>query len=353
MKITMGIVLLVALLATPGRLNASPLRAFTFSQPRATTCMDDDWAFATGNAFTSVRNAILNPANFGPAGIVPRSIEFVSDTLLTPAALIGVDIILLSVQADSLHATEKLTAQEFVRQGGGLFYFGNNAARNLAESFGGLPGGVNAPCGAVSAAIPPVTGPFGTASGCIAPNYHLSFASPGPGSVFLSDGAPVGVTYTLESGRAILLNDEEWICHTTVTPPCGVSGNNGTRFTLFMNALAWINPSESFEFDPGQVGVPETAPAVALIATPNPFADRTTIRVDGSGLVQVTIFDAAGRSVRRLSAGASAGHGDAVEWDGMDDSGRRLPSGIYLVRVESEGGGGDGDVRTVRVWLVR
>jgi hypothetical protein len=351
MKLVQALALFVLLLALTGRVNASPLRVFTFSQPRATTCQDDDWAFATGNAFEDARNAILNPVNFGPAGVVPRNVEFVSDTLITPAALIGADIIFLSVFRDTLDAIEKITVVEFVRQGGGLYFFGNQAAASLAADFGGTAGTVGASCGFTSGAAPPVNGPFGTASGCMSPNYHLNFMSAGPGTVFLSDGAPVGVTYTHESGRAILHCDEEWITDFSVMPPCGVAGNNGSRHTMFMNAIAWVAPSESFEFDPSQVGVPEAPPLTTWTASPNPFADRTTIRLTAQGPIRLTIFDATGRPVRTLDARDPGAITHAFEWDGLSDSARPLPSGMYVFKASA--GGAAGVVQTGRLWLIR
>ena len=74
-------------------------------------------------------------------------------------------------------------------------------------------------------------------------------------------------------------------------------------------------------------------------AYPNPFNPST--RVDFSlaspGRVKLTIFDVAGRRVRTLlDERREAGHHE-VEWQGRNDRGRALASGVYFLRFESEG----------------
>jgi len=73
-------------------------------------------------------------------------------------------------------------------------------------------------------------------------------------------------------------------------------------------------------------------------ARPNPFNPRTEIifSLPQAGPVRLDIHDARGRLVRRLITGATYAAGNnAVLWDGTDDAGRALPTGLYLVRVRS------------------
>jgi len=71
---------------------------------------------------------------------------------------------------------------------------------------------------------------------------------------------------------------------------------------------------------------------------PNPFNPRTTISFEltGDARVSLEVFDAAGRLVCGLISGEirSEGH-HAVTWDGTDDGGRRLASGVYLCRLQA------------------
>ncbi len=74
-----------------------------------------------------------------------------------------------------------------------------------------------------------------------------------------------------------------------------------------------------------------TAPAPALAIAPNPARGVQRIAAPGiaSGNAGLEIVDLAGRIVRRVAAMS----GDAYAWDGRDDTGRRVPPGVYLVRV--------------------
>ena len=86
--------------------------------------------------------------------------------------------------------------------------------------------------------------------------------------------------------------------------------------------------------------LPGVAGNLALEARPNPFNPRTEIhfRLPRTGRVDLDIHDARGHLVRRLITGEQyeGGPGMAV-WNGNDDSGRALPSGLYLARIRSGG----------------
>ena len=71
--------------------------------------------------------------------------------------------------------------------------------------------------------------------------------------------------------------------------------------------------------------------------TSNPFNAATTIpyQVAVSGLVRLEVFDLAGQRVRALVAGLREPGRHLARWDGMDEVGRRMASGVYLVRMES------------------
>ncbi|MBE0566168.1 MAG: T9SS type A sorting domain-containing protein, partial [Krumholzibacteria bacterium] len=83
---------------------------------------------------------------------------------------------------------------------------------------------------------------------------------------------------------------------------------------------------------------------LALRAWPNPFNPRTTVAFElpVAGPARVELFDLRGRLVRRLLDGTFAAGPRAVAWDATDDAGRRVASGVYLVRVQA---GGTADLR--------
>lgn len=85
-------------------------------------------------------------------------------------------------------------------------------------------------------------------------------------------------------------------------------------------------------------GQPSLPAKLTLIGnTPNPFNPSTTIRfVVPAGArrdYSLRIYDVAGRLVRNLASGQiEAGIRD-VRWDGTDDRGQNVSSGVYLYRV--------------------
>lgn len=71
---------------------------------------------------------------------------------------------------------------------------------------------------------------------------------------------------------------------------------------------------------------------------PNPFNPSTTIRFDlpEASRVQLIIYDAMGREVRTLLWGEQSAGYQSVNWDGADDRGQPLSSGIYFYRLQAE-----------------
>jgi hypothetical protein len=88
-----------------------------------------------------------------------------------------------------------------------------------------------------------------------------------------------------------------------------------------------------------QVGLPSRA--VALRPNhPNPFNPSTTLQFSLSrdSQVRLTVHDLKGRAVRTLVAGDRPAGDHSVVWDGRDDGGEAVGSGVYFVRVETRDG---------------
>ena len=68
---------------------------------------------------------------------------------------------------------------------------------------------------------------------------------------------------------------------------------------------------------------------------PNPFSGTTTIEFELArpGHVDIMIYDVTGRSMRRLMCPDCAAGSNRLEWDGRDDGGGLLHSGVYMVRL--------------------
>ena len=86
--------------------------------------------------------------------------------------------------------------------------------------------------------------------------------------------------------------------------------------------------------DPGS---PEDLPpATTLYANyPNPFRDYTVLRYDlnRAGPVDILVFNLLGQKVRTLYSGTELPGRKHITWDGRDDNGNRVASGIYLVQL--------------------
>lgn len=73
---------------------------------------------------------------------------------------------------------------------------------------------------------------------------------------------------------------------------------------------------------------------------PNPFNPTTTIRFDtpfGGGRVALRVYDTAGRLVRTLVDGFEPGGVRFVDWDGRDQAGKIVASGVYFCRLDGPG----------------
>ncbi len=79
-------------------------------------------------------------------------------------------------------------------------------------------------------------------------------------------------------------------------------------------------------------------PALALRAYPNPFNPQTTLRVDlaKEGALRVVVTDIQGRALRVLADGHHPAGERVLRWDGRDDAGRDLPSGVYLANAVTQ-----------------
>ncbi len=85
---------------------------------------------------------------------------------------------------------------------------------------------------------------------------------------------------------------------------------------------------------------PPAARSTRLVgAWPNPFNPSTAISFDlaDDGPVRLHVYDLSGRRLRTLLDGTvGAGYNHQVIWDGRDDAGNDLPSGVYFLRLRAD-----------------
>lgn len=85
------------------------------------------------------------------------------------------------------------------------------------------------------------------------------------------------------------------------------------------------------------IGGTPSHPAISLAISPNPFSALATItfNISTSASVSADVYSVTGERVRHMdNAEFSQGTGRLL-WDGKDDGGRALPSGVYMVRVKA------------------
>ncbi|MBI2501696.1 MAG: T9SS type A sorting domain-containing protein [Candidatus Latescibacteria bacterium] len=70
---------------------------------------------------------------------------------------------------------------------------------------------------------------------------------------------------------------------------------------------------------------------------PNPFNSSTVIRFElpQSGEVELAVYNLAGQKVATLLEGRREAGAYTLRWDGKDDSGKELASGVYLYRLRA------------------
>jgi hypothetical protein len=111
--------------------------------------------------------------------------------------------------------------------------------------------------------------------------------------------------------------------------PWGAFKNNALRNSVY----EFREPTDAGD-------TPGVARRTTLYANvPNPFNPTTVLRFDvgGSGAqrVRLTIFDARGRRVRALVDRSLEPGTYSERWDGRDDHGRSLASGVYFYRLDT------------------
>lgn len=75
-----------------------------------------------------------------------------------------------------------------------------------------------------------------------------------------------------------------------------------------------------------------------FFARPNPVRESSAVRLslDREAPVSVRLIDVRGRRVRELHGGALSAGSHRFDWDGRDDAGRRVASGVYFAVVETD-----------------
>jgi len=73
---------------------------------------------------------------------------------------------------------------------------------------------------------------------------------------------------------------------------------------------------------------------------PNPFNPMTVVQftLSNSGVIELVIYDITGQKVSTLASGQRVAGTHVLKWDGRDDDGRKLASGIYVYQLVAGSG---------------
>ncbi len=149
-----------------------------------------------------------------------------------------------------------------------------------------------------------------------------------PGSAFVSDANTVAL-YPFDEGTGTVAGDSSGAQD---GPSDGASQFGGSP----PPGPIW---STETPFSPGTGIAHEPPLLVTLSVAPNPFYHTTEIHygVRSLGAITLVVYDAVGRRVRTLVRTVVLPGAGAVEWDGRDERGRRVTTGIYFIRLTAGG----------------
>ncbi len=135
----------------------------------------------------------------------------------------------------------------------------------------------------------------------------------------------------------------------------GLEGTNAATSassdSVTVTVMGNLNVTAVFTDSPSSVAASASQPVYALAPNaPNPFNPATTLRfsIAEAGAVRLAVYDVNGRWVRTLVDGHRTAGRHVVIWDGRDDAGRAMASGVYISRLTTRNG-----ALTRRLTLVR
>lgn len=154
-----------------------------------------------------------------------------------------------------------------------------------------------------------------------------------PARVAAQTGGPYSLLWhTLDGGGATFATGGVYrLGSTTGQPDAGVL--SGGPYAL--HGGFWAAGGAAVVAAPAVRPVPDSF--VAHLPAPNPFRDTTTLAFDlpSPAHVRLDIHGVDGRLVRRLVDGDGEAGYHRAHWDGRDDGGRPVASGIYFVRLSA------------------
>jgi hypothetical protein len=136
-----------------------------------------------------------------------------------------------------------------------------------------------------------------------------------------------------EGGSSISHFDVSATPNLLMEPAINVDLSSDVDLTLpLFTDLGWL--------DTLPTSVQPVSPRSAILANyPNPFNPSTTIRYElpSASLIELAVYDVQGRLVRTLASGPAAAGPHQTAWNGRDQRGNPVASGVYYLRLAASG----------------
>ncbi|MFQ6094316.1 MAG: FlgD immunoglobulin-like domain containing protein [bacterium] len=122
---------------------------------------------------------------------------------------------------------------------------------------------------------------------------------------------------------------------------------------LIQNGLWWFGTeNRRLGTNPSESSVPAPTRYVLHQNHPNPFNSETKISYQTAEecLVELTVYNVLGQKIRTLFEGEQVAGSHNVAWDGKDDLGFHVSTGVYFYKLETDGTsrGSHGDFVKIR-----
>lgn len=130
--------------------------------------------------------------------------------------------------------------------------------------------------------------------------------------------------------KLMFFDDNSWGA-ASINPPQGQANGGNVVFTSLK--IAWGEGSTTDNHDP----ITPMQKSVLNQNYPNPFNPETTInfKLSDHGNVKLNIYNVKGQLIKTLANENKASGDYSIKWDGKDNNGKKVASGIYLYKIKS------------------
>ncbi|MBD3223179.1 MAG: T9SS type A sorting domain-containing protein [Caldithrix sp.] len=173
------------------------------------------------------------------------------------------------------------------------------------------------------------------------------------GVTFFFHRDPIGENWDLTGGDQFFYIDQRdsasgWTHYNVIaqSPEDAAGVSMRARLTSFPTGYVWYDDFTVQEVtvllvsidEPGKRSVVMTKEHELMQNYPNPFNPETLIeyRVPEKGEVQLNVYDMMGRKIRTLVNGVKPAGTYQATWDGRDDAGNKVSTGMYIYQLKGK-----------------